>query len=105
MSGRRSHVRFAVHPTADGVLRVLQNVVVQHANDDELVVFSGEPVPVGEELSMELSHRGATAPLRLVTAECLRMVLDGAVTYRLRLTIVADSHVQPATPVASSAYE
>src|SRR5215216_347179 len=48
MSGRRSHARYAVLQSPEGVLRVLRDVIIQSALDDHTIALSREPGILGE---------------------------------------------------------
>ncbi len=61
MFGRRSHSRFTINPASDGVLRILNDVVVQPSDTNQMIAISREPGVVGE------------------------VVADGAVRHQLRL--------------------
>lgn len=83
MSGRRSHARFAISPSPEGVLRVLRDVVVQSASTDHMVVLSRDPGVLGEVVSVQsLGYIGG------VTARVLEsqlILVDGSVRHQLRL--------------------
>ena len=90
MSGRRSHARFSVLPSPEGVLRVLRDVVVRGATDEHLVVVGRQPGVRGERLSLHSPDDSETA----VVAEVLDshpVIVDGAVRYQLRLQPINSS--------------
>ena len=85
MAGRRSHVRYSlVHPP-EGVLRVMQDVLIQAAGGGEMVAISREAGVVGEAVSLApgLEEQGRPLPARVVESQ--PVVVDGAVRHRLRL--------------------
>jgi hypothetical protein len=94
MSGRRSHVRFAVFHAPDGVLRVMRDVVVQPAGNREVFAISREPAAVGESVVVEFPSGEASACLGARIVESQPVVMDGSVRHRLRLqeTSVPSAH-------------
>ena len=90
MSGRRSHARFSVLPTPEGVFRVLRDVVVRSTTDEHLVVVGRQPGVRGELLSLHSPDDSDST----VVAEVLEshpVIVDGAVRYELRLQPVNGS--------------
>ena len=84
MSGRRSHTRFAMLRSPEGVLRVLRDVVIQSTTDEHIVAISREPGVLGESVSVQLSaQEGAAVPARVL--ESHPIVVDGSVRHQLRL--------------------
>ena len=82
MSGRRSHPRFSVLPSPEGVLRVLTDVVVQSATPDHLVVVSRHPGVLGELVSVQSpDDEGVIAQV----LESHPIVVDGGVRHQVRL--------------------
>ena len=63
MSGRRSHVRFAINGSSAGVLRVLRDVVVQRAEGGGLIALSEEPALVGERFMVAYDVGRAVNPM------------------------------------------
>ena len=82
MSGRRSHLRFEVVQSPEGVLRVMRDVLVQSVGRDEVVAISREPGILGEAVTLDVS---AEQPGSGVQA---RVVVNGTVRHRLRLETV-----------------
>ena len=84
MSGRRSHARFEVLPSLEGVLRVMRDIVVQSATHEQMVVISRHPSVLGELVSVQLPHdEGTDVAARVL--ESHPIVMDGSVRYQLRL--------------------
>jgi hypothetical protein len=85
MSGRRSHARFAVLQSPEGVLRVLQDVTIYQYVTDHTIALSSEPGVVGELVSVcfPVEERGATVIARVSDSQPI--VVDGAVKHQLRL--------------------
>ena len=84
MSGRRSHTRFAMVPSPEGVLRVLRDVVIQNTSNEHIVAISREPGVLGESVSVQLSaHDDSAVPARVL--ESHPIVVDGSVRHQLRL--------------------
>ena len=83
MSGRRSHVRFAVLQSPQGMLRILQDVVVQNTRPDHTVALSREPGVVGELVSVQFPQDNSD--VRAKVLESQPVVIDGSVRHQLRL--------------------
>jgi hypothetical protein len=88
MSGRRSHVRFAVVRPPEGVLRVMRDVVVQGAGDQEVILISREPGLLGDEVVLEFPADEVTARLHARVVESQPIVVGDAVRHRLRLEAI-----------------
>ena len=84
MSGRRSHARFAVLQSPEGVLRVLRDIIVQSSTDDHIVALSREPGVLGELVSVEFPAE-ANGVVRARVHESQPIVVDGTVRHQLRL--------------------
>lgn len=85
MFGRRSHSRFTINPASNGVLRVLNDVVVQPPENDELIAISRAPAVVGEIVAMQILSRQGTIHAAVRVAESRPFITDGTVRHRLRL--------------------
>jgi hypothetical protein len=83
--GRRSHTRFVIEPSADGVLRVLRDVIVQESAGDEFWVVARGPAAVGEMLTIELADVDVSPGIDVRVVECRPIIVDGAMRHRLRL--------------------
>lgn len=83
MSGRRSHVRFAVLQSPQGMLRVLQDVVIQDTREDHTIALSREPGVVGELVSVQDPQDGAGIAAKVLNSQPI--VIDGHVRHQLRL--------------------
>ena len=95
MSGRRSHVRFEVIPTSEGVLRLLRDVLVVSLEEAEAVVLSREPAVVGETLMLEIAGE-QTSGGQATVVECRPVIVDGTVRHRLRLQRAGEMMTGPA---------
>jgi len=93
MFGRRSHSRFTINPASDGVLRILNDVVVQPSEDNQLIAISREPGVVGEMRDVQILGPHGTVRTVVRIAESRTLVADGAVRHQLRL-----ERVQPVEP-------
>ena len=89
MSGRRSHVRFAVLQSPLGVLRVLRDIVIQSSTEDQIVAVSREPGVLGELVSVQFPTR-TPGVLRARVLESQPVVMDGTVRHQLRLRQVGN---------------
>jgi hypothetical protein len=85
MFGRRSHSRFTISPASEGVLRILNDVVVQQSQANELIAISREPGVVGEVLAVQIMGRQGTTRTSARITESRPFVAEGAVRHRLRL--------------------
>lgn len=85
MSSRRSHPRYVVASPWDGAMRVLRDVVIQHADEGELLAVSHVPAVAGEEMTLDLMTGGTTIELRVRVIESRPVMVDGSVRHRIRL--------------------
>ena len=85
MLGRRSHERFTLTLSAEGMLRILRDVIVQRSPNNEWIAISREPGVTGETVVLDLGS--AEVPIRFTVrvVESRPVVVDGAVRHRLRL--------------------
>jgi len=84
MSGRRSHQRFAVLASPEGILRVMGDVVLESQTSEQIVVVSRQPGVPGETVSVQSPHESET----IVTAQVLEsqpVVVDGSIRHQVRL--------------------
>lgn len=90
MSGRRSHNRFEVLQSPEGVLRVMRDVLVQSVGRHELVAISREPGVLGETVTVEVSastrEPGSGVAARVLESQ--PVVENGTVRHRLRLETI-----------------
>ena len=91
MSGRRSHSRFDITPSSDGVLTVLRDVTVQDTQENELLVIGREAGVVGDELTLEVADTESAVRASVRVVESLPIIINGAVRHRLRLRRVHGS--------------
>jgi hypothetical protein len=100
MSGRRSYARFNISPSSEGVLRVLRDVTVQGAHNDEIVVIGREAGVIGELMTIEVTESPATIDGHVRVIESVPVIVDGAVRHRLRLRRVSSGVGSPFGPAA-----
>ena len=84
MLGRRGHRRYSVFSPPQATLWTSDNVLVQSATSDEVVVVSRHPGVLGELVTVDLQGQ----PIRTVrgrVAESQFVVGDGVATYRVRV--------------------
>src|SRR5215831_6778249 len=105
MSGRRSHVRFEVVPTSEGVLRILRDVVVIGIHEGEITVLSREPGIVGETLHFQFAGAPETSNARATVVESRPVIVDGIVRHRLRLQQTGSTLAVPVTDARQAALE
>jgi hypothetical protein len=92
MSGRRSHVRFAVLQSPQGMLRVLQDVVIQDIRSGCTVALSREPGVVGELVSVQFPQDDSD--IRAKVLESHPVVIDGNVRHQLRLSHMTEASAE-----------
>ena len=97
MSGRRSHARFAVLRSPEGVLRVLRDIVIQSSTSEHIVAVSHEAGVRGELVSVHLPAHDDSALLARVL-ESQPIVVDGSVRHQLRLHNIG-ANPSPAKPL------
>lgn len=84
MSGRRSHSRFAVLQSPEGVLRVLQDVIVHNPVHDYTLAVGREPGILGQAVTVEFPM-GDHPSIRARIMESQLVVVDGSIRHQLRL--------------------
>ena len=95
MSGRRSHVRYAVLQSPEGMLRVLQDVVIQNTRPEHTIALSREPGVLGERVSVQVPHRErdhTSVWARVLDSQPI--VIDGSVRHQLRLHHLGEASVK-----------
>lgn len=84
MSGRRSHPRFAVLASPQGILRVMGDVVLESQTSEQIVVVSRHPGVPGETVSVQSPHESETIVMAQVL-ESQPVVVDGIIRHHMRL--------------------
>jgi len=85
MAGRRGSPRFEI-ANAEGVLRVLRDVTLDHSNAREVVAIAAEPGLRGEIVTVHVP--GNRVGVKAKVVESRPVIVDGTVRHRLRLTPV-----------------
>jgi len=85
MFGRRSHARFTLSSSTEGVLSVLRDVVVEQFEGSEIVAISQEAGILDEIMLIEIPDYDATAAVGVQIIESRPVMIDGALRHRLRL--------------------
>jgi len=85
MFGRRGYQRQAVPDGTEGVMRVLRDVVVLKAKDNEWLAMSREAGVVGEVLTLDRNVHQGSSSLRVRVAESRPVIVNGSVRHRMRL--------------------
>jgi hypothetical protein len=96
MSGRRSHARYAVLQSPEGVLRVLKDVVIQRTVHDHTIALSREPGILGELVMVQFPTDNE-AGVQALVQESQPVMVDGSLRHQLRLR-----HVDSAASVEVS---
>lgn len=105
MSGRRSHARYAVSRSPEGVLRVLRDVVIQSTVHDHTIALSREPGILGELVMVQFPTDGHTG-VQAQVLESQPVMVDGSVRYQLRLRHVdATTSAEEAGAAMSESHE
>jgi hypothetical protein len=89
MSGRRSHARFAVLRSPEGVLRVRRDVVIQSSAQDQTIALSSEPGILGEIVVVQSALQNAGVQARVLESQ--PVVVDGGIRHQIRLHHVGDA--------------
>jgi hypothetical protein len=84
MSGRRSHQRFALLASPEGILRVMGDVVLESQTSEQIVVVSRQPGVPGETVSVQSPHESETIVMAQVL-ESQPIVVDGNIRHQVRL--------------------
>jgi hypothetical protein len=87
MQGRRSHGRVVI-ASFEGVLSVLQDVVVRTTESGELVAFDREPRQVGEIATLDMLVNDVLVTTTVKVVECRPIVNGGVVRHQVRLVPV-----------------
>jgi hypothetical protein len=89
MSGRRRDSRYRLSVPFDGSLLVFQDVSIEgyEDGDQQLTVVTHAPVPVGEELTLDVPTAERRATRRVHVVESTAVVVKGELRYRLRLAV------------------
>jgi hypothetical protein len=85
MAGRRGYPRFEI-ANAEGVLRVLHDVILDRSNTREVIAIATEPGLRGEIVTVHVA--GERAGIKAKVVDSRPVIIDGAVRHRLRLTPV-----------------
>jgi hypothetical protein len=85
MLGRRSHERFTLTLSVEGMLRILRDVIVQRSTNNEWIAISREPGVTGETLVLDLGSAEVPVRFTVRVLESRPVVVDGRVRHRLRL--------------------
>ena len=84
MSGRRSHQRFSLLASPEGILRVMGDVVLESQTSEQIVVVSRQPGVPGETVSVQSPHESETIVMAQVL-ESQPVVVDGSIRHQVRL--------------------
>jgi hypothetical protein len=71
----------------EGTFSFCQDLTIERVDDAEVVALSDEPAGSGQELTLDLIGASART-LHVRVMESTRSIVDGHVSYRLRLAIV-----------------
>jgi len=94
MSGRRSHVRFAVTPPSHGVLRVLTDAEVESLGRDDVSLVSREAAAIDERMLLELPG-DADAVVAAQVLESRPVIVGSGVRHFVRLRILNRGSAPP----------
>ena len=85
MFGRRSHARFTLSSSTEGVLSVLRDVVVEQLDGSEIIAISQEAGILDEKMLIEIPDQEGNVAVGVQMVESRPVMIDGAVRHRLRL--------------------
>jgi hypothetical protein len=89
MSGRRDGQRLTIGSPANGVVRVLRDVVIDRMDHQELTVISQAPAVMGEEMSLELFSGSGCIALKVRVLASRPVAIAGSMRHRVRLLVMA----------------
>jgi len=93
MSGRRRESRLEM-TSAEGVIKVLRDVMVRRGDGREFVARSSEAAVTGEVLTIQFASDGyAPVPVRVLASTPI--LLDGSLQHQLRLTTLVGQAPAP----------
>lgn len=101
MSGRRSHARFSVLQSPEGVLRVLREVVIQSATESQIIAVSEQPGVPGEVVAVKMAPQDREG-LHARVLDSQPIVVDGNVKHQLRLHQIPSSLAPTEQPGSAS---
>ena len=90
MSGRRSHVRYAVVQSPEGTFRVMRDVLVQSGNQGEVIAVGREAGVLGEAVSLAFPGEDQALGFRARVVESQPIVMNESVRHRLRLREIGE---------------
>ncbi len=95
MLDRRKHPRSALADALPGMLRLVEDVVLENFGGSEMTVVSG--VPARSDQCLAITPVGGAAPsaLDVQVTESTPAVVDGVLKHRLRLRVLAERNVHP----------
>ena len=70
---------------AEGVLRVLRDVIVHRDGDQEWIAIGREPAVVGEILMLDVDEGDVRHRLTMCVVESRPVIVDGDMRHRIRL--------------------
>ena len=103
MSGRRRESRLEMI-NAEGVIKVLRDVMVRRGDGRELVARSSEAAVTGEILTIQFASDGyAPVPVRVIASTPI--LIDGSLQHQLRLTTLVGNASAPVSALPDGALE
>jgi hypothetical protein len=104
MSGRRSHVRYAVLQSPEGILRVLRDIVIQSTVHDHTIALSREPGILGELVMVQFPTDNDTS-VHARVQESQPIMVDGSLRHQLRLRHVDSTAASEETDALTGSHE
>ena len=104
MSGRRSHSRYAVLQSPEGILRVLSDVVIQSTVHDHTIALSREPGILGELVMVQFPTDNDTG-VHARVQESQPIMVEGSLRHQLRLRHVDSTAASEETDVLTGSQE
>lgn len=89
MTLRRRGFRYRFSTPLEGTIQTLHDVVIEHADEREVVAIGETSVRRGTDLVLEESGNPERTRCRVTVVDSVPLIVDGDVRYRLRLAIVS----------------
>lgn len=93
MFDRRRHPRSALTDPLPGMLRLVEDVLVESLGNTEMTVVSGVPARCDQCLAIT-PLGGASSALDVWVTESSPAIIDGILKHRLRLRVIGEPHLE-----------
>jgi hypothetical protein len=72
----------------EGEFSFLRDLTIEQYNEMEVVALSEEPASSGQQLTLDLMRSDSRMTVQVRVTESMPAIVDGHVSYRLRLAII-----------------